>query len=79
MNAQLTILSILRAAHPRMMPCGPMWSEVRMDSPSITYSAYTTALNELETKLQIVIVQGEDKRRAKITDAGLARLAENGI
>jgi hypothetical protein len=79
MNPQLTILSILRAAHPRMMPCGPMWAEVRMDSPMVTYTDFTKALNELEVKGQVVVIQGEDKRRAKITDAGLARLAENGI
>jgi DNA-binding MarR family transcriptional regulator len=79
MNPQLTILSILRDAHPRMMPCGPMWAEVRMQRETMTYTEYTTSLNSLEEKGQIVIVQGEDKRRAKITDAGIARLAENGL
>ena len=79
MNPQLTILTILKAAHPRMMPCGQMWAEVRMQCETMTYTEYTTALNDLEVKGQIVVIQGEDKRRAKITDSGLARLAENGL
>lgn len=79
MNPQLTILVALRDIHPLMEQAGRLWSVCRMQDETLTYSAFTTALNELEVKSQVVVIQGEDKRRAKITDAGLARLAENGI
>jgi predicted transcriptional regulator len=79
MNTQLTILKILRVIQPRMMTTSSLWSETLMEEGEVSYSGYKTALRELEEKEQVVVVRGEDRERAKITDAGLARLAENGI
>lgn len=79
MNHQLTILKQLRDIHPRLMNTGTLWSQCRMDDELMTHSAYTVAMNYLEENKQVVVIQGEDLRRAKITDAGLARLAEAGI
>jgi hypothetical protein len=79
MNQELTILKALLEVHPRMDGVGRLWSVCRMEDETMTYTAFTRALIALETKQQIVVVQGEDRRRAKITDAGIARLAEAGI
>lgn len=79
MNPDLTILAALKEIHPRMEQVGRLWSIARMADETITYSRFTDSLTSLEEKKQVVVIQGEDKRRAKITDAGLARLAEAGI
>jgi DNA-binding MarR family transcriptional regulator len=79
MNPELNILKALRDIHPRMMNTGSLWSTVRMEEDLLTHSAFTQAINKLEQKEQVVVIQGEDVRRAKITAAGLARLAEAGI
>lgn len=76
MNLQLIILRTLKLVHPRLMTTGTLWSEVVMEADSATYTAFKTALGELELKGQVVVITGEDKDKAKITDAGLARLAE---
>lgn len=76
MNVERTILTNLKRRHPGMMPTTTLWSEVNLDDPEIRYSAFKSALTELETKEQVVVVVGEDRTKAKITDAGIARLAE---
>lgn len=79
MSPELTILSALKEIHPRMEQCGRLWSISRMTDETMTYTQFSDAVRKLEEKQQIVVIQGEDKRRAKITDAGLARLAEAGL
>ena len=76
MNLQRIILSNLEKGHHGMMPVGSLWSEVSLDTGGSTYSDFKRALGELEFKDQIVIVTGEDRNKAKITDAGRARLME---
>lgn len=76
MNAERTILNSLNLVHPRMMAVGTLWSEVRMDAEGLTYSEFKAALSTLEQKGQVVCVSGEDRNKAKITDAGRARLLE---
>lgn len=77
MNLQLTILRTLKTVHPHMMTTGTLWSEVLMEEPRASYSGWKSALMELEEKGQVIVIAGEDRQRAKITDEGLARLAEN--
>lgn len=79
MNPELTLLSALKDIHPRMEQCGRLWSICRMTDETMTFTQFSDALLKLEEKKQVVVIQGEDKRRAKITDAGLARLAEAGL
>jgi hypothetical protein len=79
MNAELHILKSLALVHPRLMALGTLWSEVNLADPRVSYAGFKTAQRALEEKGQIVVITGEDRDRAKITDAGLARLAEIGI
>ena len=76
MSLQRTILRNLETRANGMMPTGTLWGEVMIDEPGTTYSAFAKALTELEIKGQIVTVEGEERRKAKITDAGRARLLE---
>jgi hypothetical protein len=76
MNLERLILTNLKQRHPGLMPTGTLWSEVALDEPGCTYTAFKSALQELEIKGQVVVINGEDRNKAKITDAGLARLAE---
>jgi hypothetical protein len=76
MNIQRTILTNLKQRHPGLMPTGTLWAEVGLDEAGCTYTDFKTSLNELEVKGQIVVITGEDRTKAKITDAGMARLAE---
>jgi DNA-binding transcriptional regulator PaaX len=59
-----------------MCPVGTLWADVMLDEPGISYTEFTRACTDLEVKGQIVVVAGEDRRKAKITDAGRARLLE---
>lgn len=76
MNLELTILKSLSLVHPRLMTVGTLWSEVRLDQDSATYTEFKAALTSLEEKGQAIVVIGEDRHKAKITDAGRARLLE---
>lgn len=76
MNIQRTILRNLEQRPNGLCPVGTLWADVMMDEPGISYSEFSKALTELEVKDQVVIVPGEDRRKAKITDAGRARLME---
>jgi len=76
MNLQRTILRNLDARPNGMCPTGTLWSDVAMDEPGTSYSEFKRALTELEIKGQVVVVTGEDRTKAKSTDAGLARLME---
>ena len=63
--------------HPQgLLATTTLWSEVMLDMDGATYTAFKKALTELEIKNQVVLIKGEDRDKAKITDAGLARLAE---
>lgn len=59
-----------------MMPTGTLWSECQLDQPGSSYTDFKKALTDLEIKGQVVVVTGEDRNKAKITDAGRARLME---
>lgn len=59
-----------------MMAVGTLWAEVALDESGASFTAFRTALEELEKKEQVVVVLGEDRNKAKITDAGRARLLE---
>jgi hypothetical protein len=79
MNTQLHLLKILLNIHPRLMATGTLWSELLLADDRCGYAGFKTALRELEEKGQVVLVTGEDRDKCKITDAGIARLAEVGI
>lgn len=74
---QRAILHNLNNGHLGMMSTTTLWSEVMMDLGGASYTEFKAALTELERKEQIVIVKGEDRVKAKITDAGKARLLES--
>lgn len=76
MNTERSILENLKRAHPSLMTTAALWSEVFLDEARTSYSGFKTALHELQVKGQIVVITGEDREKAKITDAGLARLME---
>jgi len=76
MSLQRTILRNLEARPNGMCPTGTLWADVAMDEPGISYSEFKRALTMLEQKEQIVGINGEDRNKAKITDAGRARLME---
>lgn len=76
MSLQRTILRNLEQRPNGMAPVGTLWADCMLDEPGISYSEFNKALLDLEQKEQIVVVNGEDRRKAKITDAGRARLME---
>lgn len=76
MNLQRTILRNLQQRHPGLLALNVLWSEVLLDEGAASYTEFTRAVAELEIKGQVVTVRGEDRIKAKITDAGIARLAE---
>lgn len=76
MNIQRVILEILRKRHPSLQPVNTLWSDTLLDEPKANYTAFKTALTELEQLGQVIVIEGSDRTKAKITDEGLARLAE---
>jgi predicted transcriptional regulator len=74
---QRTILRNLEQRPNGMMPTGTLWADVMIDEPGTSYTQFAKALTELEMKGQIVTVEGEERRKAKITDVGRARLLES--
>jgi len=53
-----------------------LWSETQLDEPQANYTAFKAAVNELQVKNQMVVIKGEDREKAGITDDGRARLAQ---
>lgn len=76
MNIERTILRNLEERSGGMLPVGTLWADVMIDEPGVSYTEFSKGLLNLEVKGQVVIVNGEDRRKAKITDAGKARLLE---
>lgn len=76
MNLERTILTNLNNVHPRLATVNSLWSEVYADAPDSSYSEFKAALTDLEQKGQVLVLKGEDRQKAKITDAGRARLME---
>ena len=78
MNLQLVILRNIKSGAGRdgMMVTSTLWGEVLMDESRASYSAFRTALRELEEKGQIITVAGQDREKCKLTAAGEARLME---
>lgn len=71
---QRTILRNLEQRPNGICPTGTLWADVALDEPGTSYSEFRRALGELEIKGQVVVVTGEDRNKAAITDAGRARL-----
>lgn len=76
MSMERTILRNLEARPNGMCPTGTLWADAAMDEPGTSYSEFKRALGALEEKGQVVVITGEDRTKAKITDAGRARLLE---
>lgn len=76
MTLQRTILRNLESRTGGMCPTGTLWSDVMLDEPGTSYSEFKRALAALEEKSQVIVITGEDRTKAKITDAGRARLME---
>jgi hypothetical protein len=76
MSIERTILRNLEERAGGMLPVGTLWADVMIDEPGVSYTEFSKGLLNLEVKGQVVIVNGEDRRKAKITDAGRARLLE---
>lgn len=76
MNPERMILNSLDLVHPRLMAVGTLWSEVRLAGDALTFTEFNAALRKLEEKGQVLVITGEDRNKAKITDAGRARLLE---
>lgn len=76
MNLQRTILKNLDQRTGGICPTGTLWSDVMLDEPGTSYSEFKRALTALEEKSQVVVINGEDRTKAKITDAGKLRLLE---
>jgi len=71
--------AILRNLGPRpngTVPVTALWAETMLDVPGISYTAFKAALTRLEEKAQVVIIDGEDRKSARITDAGRGRITE---
>lgn len=77
MNLERTILTNLERGHNGMMATGTLWSETALDVSGSTYTDFKKALRDLEMKDQVIVIAGEDRQKAKITDAGRARLLES--
>jgi hypothetical protein len=75
MNLERALLKILNG-RTGLMPVATLWSEAQLDEPQANYTAFKGAMNELQVKNQIVVIKGEDREKAGITDDGRARLAQ---
>jgi hypothetical protein len=76
MSLQRTILKNLDARPNGMCPTGTLWSEVMLDEPGTSYSEFKRALTALEESGEVTVINGKDRAKAFITDAGRARLME---
>ena len=76
MNLERLILEKLNLVHPRMLSKNVLWSDCRLEESTISLSDVQNALNKLESKSQVTVVNGEDATRIKITPDGIARLSE---
>lgn len=76
MSTQRQILEALHTAHPRMLSETVLLSDLRVQGIKISLTDLRGELRRLEEKEQAIIVNGEDATRIKITQAGIARLAE---
>ena len=70
------ILNNLDNIAPRMMAESVLWNEVHLDDDSVNFTSFRNALSSLQEKGQAVVIDGEDRSKVKITQAGAARLAE---
>jgi hypothetical protein len=72
------ILQSLKDAHPFLLPEQSLFADANLRlAHAISMTEFRGALHELETNQRVVSVRDEDKNlKWKITDNGLARLAE---
>lgn len=76
MNLERLIITKLSLVCPRMVTETVLWSDLRIDDPTVSLTAMRAAIRSLETKGQVAVVPGEDSTKIKITADGIARLAE---
>ncbi len=74
---ELTILTTLESAHPRLLKRTVLQAEISLVTDRFTKTAFDRTLVVLEEKGQIRIHAGEDVERVSITADGLNRLAES--
>lgn len=82
MNVSLSILTVLRNTGGLMIPKATLLAEVRLLDPRPTIADIAAAMNALESSSHIVGIANVDAAggsRWKITDAGMARLAEANL
>ena len=70
------ILNNLAPRQNGMVPLTALWGDTLLDVPGVSYTAFKTALTSLQVKGQALIIEGEDRKSAKITDAGRGRITE---
>lgn len=76
MTTERNILDKLNLVHPRSLTENVLFNDARMDEPRLSLTDLRNAVTILESKSQVVVVNGEDATRIKITLDGKARLAE---
>lgn len=76
MNPERAILEDLNLVHPRMLAESVLRSDMQIQLGAMSLTDLRKHLAALEAKEQIVVINGEDATRIKITAAGQARLAE---
>ena len=76
MNIERAILEDLNLVHPRMLSVKTLRSDMQLSLGEMSLSDLNRHLAILEHKGQVVVINGEDVSRCKITAAGQARLAE---
>lgn len=75
MSHELTLLTILAAAHPRQVKRHVLEHEAAFACDEMTATDFDLALASLDRKRQIRIWSGEDLTRLSITDLGRERVA----
>jgi hypothetical protein len=76
MNIQRTILRNLDQRPNGMCPTGTLWADVSQDEPGTSYSEFKRALAALEEASEVTVINGKDRAKVFLTDAGRARLME---
>lgn len=76
MNLERTILTNLDQGHEGTVTKPVLWSEVSLDAGDCSYSEFSKALTDLEMSGDIVVLNGRDRIKVRITDNGRLRLME---
>lgn len=76
MNIERTILTNLERGNDGTMTKPVLWSEVMLDQGGCSYSEFTKALTDLEVSGEVIVLNGRDRTKIRITDNGRMRLME---